>query len=67
MVLKKIIKYKIHLIHGLRLLIKHFPCLTGKKPSTDFRASNSFLRLSSTLVKAQSTFLDQTLLKICQG
>ena len=36
MVLKKIIKYKIHLIHGLRLLIKHFRCLTGEKRKYGF-------------------------------
>ena len=36
MVLKKIIKYKIHLIHGLCLLIKYFPCLTGEKRKYGF-------------------------------
>ena len=39
----------------------------AKNASADFRLSNSFLRLPSTLLEAQSTFLDQTLLKIFQG
>ena len=67
MVLKKIIntKYILYMVFASSLNIFHVSL--AKNASTDFRVSNSFLRLSSTLVKAQSTFLDQTLLKICQG
>ena len=35
----------------------------AKNASVDFRPSNPFLRLPSTLLRAQSTFLDRTLLK----
>ena len=30
------IKTKIYLIHGIRLLIKHFSCLTGEKRKCGF-------------------------------
>ena len=69
MILKEIIKYKkksiLYMAFAYSLNIFHVSM--AKNAITDFRPSNSFVRLSSMLLKAQSTFLDRTLLKIYQG